>query len=111
MTIRKGISKMTALVSYKSADGIAIVTIDNPPMNVLSQQVQKELKETVTALEKDDEIVCVVLTTPKDKIFIAGADIKEFPNMIDNPHKIGRASCRERVLIWAVVVLVIDKDL
>src|SRR5699024_5980816 len=23
---------------------------------------------------------------PKDKIFIAGADIKEFPNMIDNPH-------------------------
>lgn len=86
MTIRKGLSKMTALVSYKSADGVAIVIIDNPPMNVLSQQVQKELKETVTTLEKDDDIICVVLTTPGDKVFIAGADIKEFPNMIDNPN-------------------------
>src|SRR5699024_1885900 len=86
MTIRKGLSKMTALVSYKSADGVAIVIIDNPPMNVLSQQVQKELKETVTTLEKDDDIICVVLTTTGDKVFIAGADIKEFPNMIDNPN-------------------------
>src|SRR5699024_12594901 len=88
MTIRKGLSKMTALVSYKSADGVAIVIIDNPPMNVLSQQVQKELKETVTTLEKDDDIICVVLTTRGEKGFIAGADIKEFPNMVDN-HKMG----------------------
>src|SRR5690625_7459241 len=78
---------MGDFVSYKFKDGIAVVTIDNPPMNVLSKQVQKELKEMIDKLESDNEVVCVVLTTSGKKVFIAGADIKEFPNMINN-HKI-----------------------
>jgi|SRR5690625_312913 len=76
---------MGDFVSYKFKDGIAVVTIDNPPMNVLSKQVQKELKEMIDKLESDNEVVCVVLTTSGKKVFIAGADIKEFPHMIDNP--------------------------
>src|SRR5699024_7319859 len=70
----------------KSADGVANVVIDNPPMKALSQQVQKELKETVSRLEKDDDINCVELTTPGETVIIGGGDIKEFPNMIDNPN-------------------------
>lgn len=76
---------MAKLVSYEKENGIAHVTINNPPLNVLGQKVQKELKEVVTKLETDDEVVCVVLTTFGDKAFIAGADIKEFPSMIGNP--------------------------
>lgn len=76
---------MTQLVSYIKEDGIAIVTIDNPPLNVLSQQVQKELKEITAEIEKDREVVCVLLTSAGDKAFMAGADIKEFPQMIGNP--------------------------
>lgn len=76
---------MAKLVSYEKENGIAHVTINNPPLNVLGQKVQKELKEVVTKLETDDEVVCVVLTTFGDKAFIAGADVKEFPSMIGNP--------------------------
>jgi len=76
---------MAALVSHEKENGIALVTIDNPPMNVVSQQVQRELKEVMTVLVKDNNVVCIVLKTSGDRAFIAGADIKEFPGMIDNP--------------------------
>src|SRR5699024_12649665 len=47
---------------------------------------KKEVKEKVTTLQKHDNIIWVRLTTPGDKVFIAAADIKEYPNMIDNPN-------------------------
>ncbi|MGP4107879.1 enoyl-CoA hydratase [Virgibacillus sp. L01] len=76
---------MGQLVSFKKENGIAVITIDNPPLNVMGQQVQQELKEITEKVEADLEVVCVVLTTAGTKAFMAGADIKEFPNMIGNP--------------------------
>lgn len=73
---------MTELVTYKNTDGIAVITIDNPPLNVLNRQVQSELGAIIQELKSDREVVCIILTTAGDKAFIAGADIKEFPTMI-----------------------------
>ncbi|GAB3043538.1 enoyl-CoA hydratase/isomerase family protein [Virgibacillus ainsalahensis] len=75
---------MGEIVTYQKEAGIATVTIDNPPLNVMSQQVQKELKEITAVLKDDKEVVCILLTTAGDKAFMAGADIKEFPQMIGN---------------------------
>jgi len=85
MTIRKEKSNMTQLVSYKKEDGIAVITINNPPLNVFGQQVREELEDIIIKLETDQEVVCVVLNTTGNKAFVAGADIKEFPTMIGNP--------------------------
>lgn len=74
-----------SLVTWKKEEGIAVITIDNPPLNVLNQQVQRDLKTIIEKIKTDKEVVCVVLTTAGNRAFIAGADIKEFPNMMGNP--------------------------
>lgn len=70
---------MTELLTVSKKDGVATVTIANPPMNVLSQQVIKELDEVFTELEADSETVSIILTGEGENAFMAGADIKEFP--------------------------------
>lgn len=77
---------MTKLVSWKKEEGIAVITIDNPPLNVLNQQLQKELKYIIAEIKEDNEAVCVLLTSVGEKAFMAGADIKEFPQMMGNPN-------------------------
>ncbi|WP_100399487.1 enoyl-CoA hydratase [Bacillus sp. FJAT-44742] len=73
---------MGETVSLRKEQGIGIVTIDNPPLNVMNQQVTKELGEVFTDVESDKEIIAVILTGAGQKAFMAGADIKEFPESI-----------------------------
>ncbi len=73
---------MGETVSLRKEQGIGIVTIDNPPLNVMNQQVTKELGEVFTDVERDKEIIAVILTGAGQKAFMAGADIKEFPESI-----------------------------
>src|SRR5699024_1192184 len=71
---------MSKLLSVSKQNGIAKVTIENPPMNVLSEQVTKELDEVFQDIKTDDTVIAVILTGSGDKAFMAGADIKEFPD-------------------------------
>ncbi|WP_078428092.1 enoyl-CoA hydratase [Alkalihalobacterium alkalinitrilicum] len=73
---------MEKLVRYEKAEGVATVTIDNPPMNVLSGQVTRELGEVFSALSEDPEVIVVILTGAGERAFMAGADIKEFPQWL-----------------------------
>jgi len=68
----------------KIEDRVAVVTLDNPPVNVLTSQVMQEIDETFSALETDDQVKVVVFTTAGTNAFIAGADIKEIAS-IQNP--------------------------
>ncbi|WP_047151727.1 enoyl-CoA hydratase [Aneurinibacillus tyrosinisolvens] len=73
---------MGNLVTLEKREGIAIVTIDNPPLNVMCKQVVMELGETFSSLADDPETIVVILTGAGQKAFMAGADIKEFPQLI-----------------------------
>lgn len=73
---------MGKLVRLEKRQGVAIVTIDNPPLNVMCKQVVIELSETFSPLADDPETVVVILTGAGQKAFMAGADIKEFPQLI-----------------------------
>ncbi|HEU4963105.1 MAG TPA: enoyl-CoA hydratase [Bacilli bacterium] len=66
-------------VQWTKENGIAILTIDNPPVNVLSEAVGMEIRECVHEVELDDEVV-VLIVTGAGRAFMAGADIKEFPS-------------------------------
>ncbi|TCP54668.1 enoyl-CoA hydratase/carnithine racemase [Tumebacillus sp. BK434] len=68
-----------AFTRLTKENGIAILTIDNPPLNVLSERVGLEIRECVTEVEHDEEVV-VLIVTGAGRAFIAGADIKEFPS-------------------------------
>jgi len=56
--------------------GIALMEINNPPMNALSWAVLDEIRDTLTKALKDPG-VRVIVFTGAGKAFIAGADIKE----------------------------------
>lgn len=64
-------------VSVSVADGIATVTIDNPPVNAASHAVREGLVEAVKSTEADATIRAVVLAC-SGRTFVAGADVKEF---------------------------------
>ncbi|MFT3859498.1 MAG: 3-hydroxyacyl-CoA dehydrogenase NAD-binding domain-containing protein [Aquabacterium sp.] len=64
-------------VRYAVVDHIALVTIDNPPVNALGVAVRQGLLQAITQADADEQ-VHAVLITGAGKAFIAGADIREF---------------------------------
>ena len=67
---------MTEPVSYERRGNVALITIDNPPVNALAQPVRAGLLQAVVAADDDPEISVIVLHGA-GKNFIAGADIRE----------------------------------
>jgi len=65
------------MVDYEVDDGVAVLTLDNPPVNALSQGVRQGLKEGV-AKAQADAAAKAILVYCKGSTFIAGADITEF---------------------------------
>src|ERR1043165_2368850 len=56
---------------------VAIITIDNPPVNALRQGVRAGIKDCVIAA-RDDAGVEAIILTGAGRTFVAGADITEF---------------------------------
>ncbi|TYC53094.1 3-hydroxyacyl-CoA dehydrogenase [Rhodobacterales bacterium] len=63
----------------------AIVTLDNPPVNAVSEEVRKGLVETTAQLDAEDSVEAVVLICA-GRTFIAGADVREFGKPPVEPH-------------------------
>ncbi|MEM1261707.1 MAG: 3-hydroxyacyl-CoA dehydrogenase NAD-binding domain-containing protein [Pseudomonadota bacterium] len=68
---------MKQVVDVDVVGNIAVITVDNPPVNALSQSVRQGLFDAVEALERDSSTVAGVLIC-NGRTFIAGADITEF---------------------------------
>ncbi|MCI4330437.1 MAG: enoyl-CoA hydratase-related protein [Thermoplasmata archaeon] len=67
----------SSLVDRRSeGDGVELLTLRNPPLNLLSTAVMTGLAEAVDSLERSPSTRCVVLTG-EGKNFCAGADLKE----------------------------------
>lgn len=61
-----------------SKDGeIAVITINNPPVNALSPGVPEGIAEAIDSIAADDQVKAAVLIGA-GRTFVAGADIKEF---------------------------------
>jgi enoyl-CoA hydratase/carnithine racemase len=63
-------------------DGIAVVTLNNPPLNLVTLTMSRTLNDLFARLAQDPAIRVVVLTGGEAKAFCAGSDIKEFPDMM-----------------------------
>ena len=68
---------MNELVSLTRDGEIAIITVNNPPVNALSPGVPEGISDSIAEAAKDDSIRGVILIGG-GRTFIAGADIKEF---------------------------------
>ena len=76
---------MGQFISTERDGHVAVVTIDNPPMNALSAALLDELEAEVDALDRDDDVRAIVLRGGGERAFVAGADIKEFPSLRESP--------------------------
>src|SRR6202035_5594980 len=64
-------------VSLRRDGNVAIITIDNPPVNALRHGVRKGIRDCVVAA-RDDAGVDAIVITGAGRTFVAGADITEF---------------------------------
>ncbi len=64
------------LVRYDVRDGVALLTLNDPPANTYSYEMMQELDRSVLAARMDDAVQVIVLTGAGEKFFCAGANIK-----------------------------------
>ena len=92
---------MSAEVITRTDNDIAIITISNPPVNALGVDVRKGVFEAIETCGNDPEINAIVLCG-SGKVFIGGADIREFgkppaePKLGDLCHRI--EACQKPVI-------------
>ncbi len=72
-------------VRTTAIDGIALIEIDNPPVNATSRAVRQGLLESVIAADGNPEIVAIVIAGA-GRTFVAGGDITEFGKPPLEPH-------------------------
>lgn len=71
---------MSEFVRLEVADGIGTIRIERPKMNALNAQVQEELREAAIEATERSEVRAVIVYGG-EKVFAAGADIKEMATM------------------------------
>src|ERR1700674_87703 len=71
---------MTNLVSISKDNDVAVITIDNPPVNALSPGVPEGISAAIDAMNSDPAVKAAIVIGA-GRTFVAGADIKEFGKM------------------------------
>lgn len=74
--------KVYDLLNVQAYENVTVIEINNSPVNSLSRKLAVELFNCFQALEKDPSVHVVVMRGAGEKFFIAGADIKEFPEWL-----------------------------
>ena len=71
---------MSEFVRLEVADGVATLRLDRPKMNALNVQVQEEIRAAAAEATDRDDVKAVVVYGG-EKVFAAGADVKEMADM------------------------------
>ena len=74
---------MSLAVRYELQDKVGVITVENPPVNALSQAVRQGLLEAITMAQSDASEAVVIICD--GRTFIAGADITEFDKPFMEP--------------------------
>src|SRR5881296_587996 len=74
---RNPMAKITQSVDLAARRRVAVLTVDNPPVNALSQHVRKGLHDGLGRAVGDGGVQAIVIVC-SGRTFIAGADITEF---------------------------------
>src|SRR5215467_201949 len=69
------------LVEYEVNDGLAVLTLNDPPANTYSYEMMQQLDRAILAARMDDAVQVIVITGKGDKFFCAGADIQMLANV------------------------------
>ncbi|MBZ5628189.1 MAG: enoyl-CoA hydratase/isomerase family protein [Acidobacteriia bacterium] len=64
------------LVHYRSDAGVGIITLEDPPANTYTYEMNRQLDDAILKARMDNDVHVIVLTGAGDKFFSAGANIK-----------------------------------
>src|SRR5258708_10996177 len=95
---------MNELVRLERQAEIAILTIDNPPINASAHPVRAALMQAIGAIAADDSVRGVLLACA-GRTFVAGADINEFAQPPQQPLLRDVCNALESLPIPVVAVL------
>ena len=88
---------MPNFVAYTAVDGVALLTVNNPPVNALSPGVPEALQAGIARAVADDGIAAIVIIGG-GRTFIAGADISNLEEAAwEDPSK---AIDLHQLLMW-----------
>lgn len=68
----------TPLLNVEIREQVAVVTLNNPPLNLLTPDLLAQLGNTVEKLSADPQIRAMVITGAGERAFCAGADVTTF---------------------------------
>jgi len=68
-------------LDYEVRDGIAIITLNDPPANTYSYEMMQELDRAILDARMDEAVQVIVITGKGEKFFCAGADIQMLANV------------------------------
>lgn len=85
------------VVPSKPAEGVALVELNNPPLNLVTLELTRRLGETLEALAADRAVRAVVVAGAGAKAFCAGSDVREFPDVRD---QVVAAKLRRENAVW-----------
>src|SRR4026208_478777 len=63
-------------LDYETRDGVAIITLNDPPANTYSYEMMQDLDRAILDARMDEAVQVIVITGKGEKFFCAGADIQ-----------------------------------
>ena len=69
-------AQKTRLVNYRIDEGVAVLTLNDPPANTYSYEMMQELDEAILKARMDESVHVIVITGSGEKFFCAGANIQ-----------------------------------
>ncbi len=91
---------MADLVRTELADGVAVVTLDNPPLNLVTLELTRRLEEALDRLAVDPACRALLLTGAGERAFCAGSDVKEFLDLVAPGRAVAVKMVREN-RVWS----------
>ncbi len=73
---------MSSNIAIEIDQGVALLTMNNPPLNVATLQSTRQFNESLDGLAADPDVLVLVVRGGGERAFSAGSDISEFPDYL-----------------------------
>ncbi len=83
---------MSEVVRYETREGVALITVTNPPVNALIQPVRAGIDDALARAVEDADVGAIVLRA-EGRTFPAGTDVRDFHREADRP-RLGEVCAR-----------------
>lgn len=74
--VQEPVEEIGDLVKYYVQDGVAVLTLNDPPANTYTYEMMQEIDRSILDARMDDDVHVIVIRGNGDKFFSAGANIK-----------------------------------